>query len=279
MLRSPRAGAVQSLPRNDLPAITGFAITLPVNRKFAYFAFAAAAMSATFPISASAGDWERDLAVAPQSTSSPAPSGLHFGFDPMNFLASRAPEGGAPLGNARFLHRFSSDFDSLPGGISSNEFSAFAPILPLSAGSWRFATFASYRAIDFNATSSSLVPDGTVHSFQIPSALIYEISDRWIVGAFGMFGWSGDYKNMGDSFSYILALGAGYRFNETFKLIFGGAYGNGFNDEWLYPGVGFLWNPNDQWSATLLPPFASVSYRFGDDWIFSLVGRYDAPHL
>lgn len=212
---------------------------------------------------------------------SPAPltgqtSGLHFGIDPISFFGSHSQSGGVPVGTARYTHRFETDFDTLPGDLSSHEANFFAPLLPLSYDRFRLIAAASYRVNWFDTSAPLLLPDDTLHAFRLPVVGLYDLSDKWLLGGLVMPGYSGDGSEFDDGFSLLSGLVAGYKHSESLKFFAGAMYSHGFDEDLVFPGVGFMWRATDDLSVSLLPPWASVSYRFGEDWIFSLFGRYDS---
>jgi hypothetical protein len=206
-------------------------------------------------------------------------SALHFGIDPMSFFESRADISarGTPVGMAHYTHRFEADFDSLPGDISSHETNLLTPLLPLSYDRFRFLAAASYRVNWFDTSSPILLPDDTLHSVRLPVGVIYEVSDRWLASGFAMPGYSGDGSDFSDGFSILSTILFGYKHSERLRFFAGGVYFHGFDEDNLFPGLGLLWDATDDLSVMLLPPWAALNYRFGEDWLFSLFGRYEKP--
>lgn len=232
---------------------------------------------ALLPGALCAENWTLGISQSLEEPTDGASRGLHFGVDPLDFFPASNSEGNVPVASVTHLYRFESDFDSLPGDISSHEFSVFAPVLPLSYDRLRLGVAVSYRANWFDTSDPLLLPDDTLHAIRLPMIGVYDISDRWLAGAMVMPGYAGDGSSFSDGFSILSALAVGYNYSPRLQLFGGVLYAHGFDETTILPGIGLIWKPADSWSVALLPPFASVSYRFGDDWIFSLVGRYDGP--
>lgn len=217
------------------------------------------------------------LLGAPSLSAQDAANGLHIGVDPIRFFSSGSGNGGAAVGNARYMQRFESGFDSLPEDISSHELSLFAPILPLSYDRLRVVTFASYRANWFDTTTPTLVPDDVLHSLQLPVVALYDISDQWMVGGMVMPGVSGDLSSGSDGFSILSALGVGYSHSDSLKFFVGALHSYGFDENRFLPGAGFMWRASAKLSVNVLPPLARVSYDYSEDYKISLFARYDSP--
>jgi hypothetical protein len=204
-------------------------------------------------------------------------AGLHLGIDPISFFSSDSGGDGVPVVNARYMHRFDSDFDSLAGEISSDEFSVITPILPLTYDRLRVAAFASYRANWIDTSTPTLIPDDTLHALRLPVVAAYELSDKWLLGGMVMPGLSGDLENADDGFSILSILGVGYGYSDRLKIFAGALHSYGFDENHFFPGAGFLWQASDDLSVSVLPPFASVTYSGWEDYKLSLFGRYDSP--
>ncbi len=210
----------------------------------------------------------------PMDTSS-ASSGWHYGTDTIDFFEGAGLRG-MPIGEMSFTSVFDGDYDNLPGKVSANEFSVFAPILPLSNGRLRFLAYLSYTATEFDTSVPNLLPTDTLHSLSMPIALLYDQSDKWMFGAMIMPGISGDMENTNDAFSFSAFAGFGYKAAPNLRWLGGVFYTDGFGDDLIVPGVGVMWNPSPDWSVTVLPPFAEVSWRFQENYLLSLFARYSS---
>ena len=203
-------------------------------------------------------------------------SGWHFGIDPMEF-GGGADERDRLAGEVTYMHLFDADYDSLPGEVSADEFSIFAPILPLSNGRLRVLAFLNYRATSFDTSVPNLLPDDTLNSIRMPIAVIYDYSDEWLFGGMVMPGLSGDMENTGDAFTFSAFAGFGYKASPNLRWFGGVFYSDGFGDDFVAPGIGVMWNPTPDLSVNILPPFANVSWRFHEDYMLSMFARYESP--
>jgi hypothetical protein len=206
--------------------------------------------------------------------SAPA-TGWHFGFDSMDFMAG----GGRTdiqIAQATYTSMFDADFDTLPGEVSSDNFSLFTPILPLSNGRLRILTFLNYSATSFDTSVPNLLPEDTLQTIRLPIVALYDYSDQWLLGGMIMPGLSGDMDNTGDSFSFSAFAGFGYKAAPNLRWFGGVFYTDGFGDDLVTPGVGLVWAPSPDWSVNILPPIASISWRFNEDYFLSLFARYES---
>lgn len=203
-----------------------------------------------------------------------SPEGFQLGIAPLKFGSGMTS---IPMANAGYLHRFEADFDSLPGDLSADEASAFVPILPMSFNDFRVVMMLNYRVTWWDTSETSIIPDEALHAFRVPVVALYDLSDKWLLGGMVMPGYSGDGGSGSDGFSIMTVLGAGYSYSRSLTLFFGGMYSHGFDEDLVVPGVGLFWVPSREWSVSILPPFATVRYKFGNDVMLSLFGRYSSP--
>ena len=229
-----------------------------------------AAMIATLcPAAMSAGE-------LPTMAPAPAPdSGLHFGMDPMDFMSGSSTDG-IPVGRASYTHVFDADYDTLPGEVSADEFSLLTPILPFSKGPLRVVGFLGYSATSFDSSVPNLLPDDTLHTISLPIAVLYERSEKWLLGGMVIPRLSGDLDNTSDAFNISAFAGFGYRPNPTLRWFGGVFYSDGFGDDFIAPGIGLIWTPSPEWAVILLPPVASVSWQFHEDYFLSLFARFES---
>lgn len=221
------------------------------------------------PAAMSAGELP---SMAPAST--PA-SGWHFGMDPMDFMSGSGRDG-FPAGRLSYTHVFDADYDNLPGEVSVNEFSLFAPILPLSNGPLRVVAFLGYSATTFDTSVPNLLPEDTLHSISLPVAVLYEMSDKWLLGGMVIPELSGDLDNTSDAFSLSAFAGFGYRPSPNIRWFGGVFYSDGFGDDFIAPGIGLIWTPSPEWTVNLLPPVASVNWQFSEDYYLSMFARFES---
>ena len=215
-----------------------------------------------------------------ESVISERPTGLARLFEAptLRFLdSSKAAKGsGVPLGTLNYTHLFSSDFDTIDGDVSADEFSFFSPFASIRVGKGYVIPMINYNLTKFSTDGQSLLPEDSLHQIRMPITYLYEPAHRWIAGGMIMPSFSGDLSNS-DNFSFAAAAGAGYAYSPEL-FIFGGIYySEGFDDSLLVGGPGFIWNFDEDWQAYLLGPRASLSFHVNDDWLLSLVGQYRTP--
>ncbi|MGD9420253.1 MAG: DUF6268 family outer membrane beta-barrel protein [Verrucomicrobiota bacterium JB025] len=183
---------------------------------------------------------------------------------------------GYSFAGIKYNHTFAADFDSLPGDVSSDEFSATFPILPLDFDQFRLFALGRYSATRYNTSDSNLLTLDTLHRFRLPVIFLHDISDKWIWGAMLMPGFSGN-QSSSDDLTIAAALGFGYAFSDEFLLFAGGYYSYGFHDHFAVPGIGFIWRPDPLWEVSVLGPMGAVNYRIHENWTLSLFGEYKSP--
>lgn len=214
----------------------------------------------------------------PQIQERPAGSSGFFNSPVLKFGSGRGEPGGPgiPVGNLSYTHLFSSDFDTFDGDVSVDEFSLITPLASIKVGGAYVIPMLTYRSTQFDTDATTLLTEDTLHQIRVPIAVLYEPTDRWIVGGMVMPAFAGDLGNS-DNFSISGALGAGYEYSSELSIFGGVYYFNGYDESYAIPGLGFTWNPNDQWQVYFLGPVAGVSYNVNDRWTVSLTGQYISP--
>ncbi len=135
--------------------------------------------------------------------------------------------------------------------------------------------FAEYRCtgLDFDGPPAPF-DDEDLHSISLSSFFIaMREGSPWLYGAWARAELASDFQHIdGDDFTYDAALGAGYRFSESFTLAFGGAVTNLNGDEQFYPGIGFDWMPADQWRIGLYGPILLAAFTPDEEWLLTFRG-------
>lgn len=70
-----------------------------------------------------------------------------------------------------------------------------------------------------------------------------------------------------DDLYYSGRLGAQYDFSDSFSLNFGVARVLNFGEAQVLPAIGFIWEPRDDWSFTLIGPRITLSHRINERFI------------
>jgi hypothetical protein len=183
---------------------------------------------------------------------------------------------GYAVATASYSHGFAADFDSLPGEVSSDEFSVWAPILPLNKDNYHLLAYLGYGADKFDTSEPTPIPDDTLQSVSLPITFIHDVSDTWMWGAMVMPTYAGN-SGSSDNFTMSAGLGVGYSYSPTLELFAGCYYANDFGDDFFMPGVAFIWRPAPRWEAYLLPPIGGISYSVNEHFLVSLYGQYSSP--
>jgi hypothetical protein len=136
----------------------------------------------------------------------------------------------------------------------------------------------------FEYRGTSLEFDGVPAAFPIDDEELHSLSlsalafsrrqgSPWIYGGYARAELASDFQDIGgDDFTFDLAAGVGYRFNDCFTLALGGAVTNLNGDPTFYPGVAFDWIVSDQIRVGLYGPTFVASYSPDENWELSLRG-------
>lgn len=134
---------------------------------------------------------------------------------------------------------------------------------------------AEYQMTDFNFDGAPLPFRGEeLHALSLSAFGVSMSEDSpWIYGGWARAEMASDFQHIDDDdFTFDLAAGAGYRFNESFTLAFGAAVINLNGDAQIYPGIGFDWIINDQVRAGLYGPMLTVAWAMNEDWLMTFRG-------
>lgn len=168
------------------------------------------------------------------------------------------------------------DLDNGAGSLGITQFelrSALSRPITLANG-WLVVPLAEYTLthLDFsNRPAGFPMHDEDLHSLGL-SAFAVSMSDSspWIYGAWARAELASDFKSInGDDFTFDVAAGGGYRFNDHFILGVGAAVCNLNGNLTCYPGIGFDWIVNDDVRIGLYGPAFIASYTYSRDWSFS----------
>ena len=128
--------------------------------------------------------------------------------------------------------------------------------------------------LDFSGTGAFPIQDEDLHSASLSAIFIQDFANTpW----FGI-GWTRaematDYQGMsGDDFTFDVALGVGYRVNDTFTIGAGFVVTNLNGDDEFFPGINFIWTPCDEVTFALFGPNLLARYDVSENWYVSLNG-------
>jgi hypothetical protein len=115
------------------------------------------------------------------------------------------------------------------------------------------------------------VGDEDLHSLEFPIWLLHSANDSpWICGAWLKPSLSSDFDHIDSDDIFVdAAVGAGYKFSDSFYLGGGVALFDAFGNESLIPGPAFLWAPREDLRFQLLGPAFTATWDATPDWRFS----------
>lgn len=178
-----------------------------------------------------------------------------------------------------FLQTGGMDIDGNPGELSltrlhtqmilSKPIELFGGISMIPNASYTFSQ------LDFDNTGLFPIHDEDLHAISLSSLFIKNFDNSpWMA-----IGWTNaelatDFQGISsDDFTFDIALGAAYQFSDTFTLGFGVVLLNINNDEQLFPGINFVWSPNEQFRMSLFGPNFRATYEMNDNWFLTLTGE------
>ena len=135
---------------------------------------------------------------------------------------------------------------------------------------------AGYRFTRINAGGQTgPLQDMDLHSFDLSLYMLgMPAGSPWIYGAWARAELATDFKVIsGDDFSFDLAGGIGYRFNDTFTFAVGAAVTNLNGYPSFYPGIGFDWIASEKLRIGFYGPTGTAAYALNEYWLFTL--RFD----
>ena len=176
---------------------------------------------------------------------------------------------------AAFSYSGDMDFDGGPGSLDVSRFEMRAllsrPIKALD-GLTVLPVF-EYKATSLDL-SGSPGGDEDLHSVNLSAfAISARDGSPWVYGGWGRAELASDFQDLGsDDFTFDLAAGAGYRFNDKFLLGVGGALVNLNGDAQFFPGIAFDWIVTDCLRLGLYGPTFVAAYTPDEDWELSIRG-------
>lgn len=170
------------------------------------------------------------------------------------------------------------DLDGNPGDLSVTNYEMRAILsrpIGLLEGLSMVPMF-SYRTtqLDFDGTGAFPIHDEDLHSASLQAIFIQNFANSpWMAVGWTRAELATDYQGIGEEdFTFDVAAGLGYRFNECFMLGVGFVVINLNGDEEIFPGINLDWAPTENFRAGIYGPNLRVRYTFSDDWYVSLTG-------
>lgn len=134
----------------------------------------------------------------------------------------------------------------------------------------------SATSLDFSGTPA-LYPlhDEDLHSASLHSFFIQDIGNSpWSGFAWTRAELATDFQGIqNEDFTFDVALGAFYRFSETFTLGFGVVATNLNGDTRILPGINFDWAPCEDFRIGLYGPNLLATWNLNENWYLSLSGQ------
>ena len=180
---------------------------------------------------------------------------------------------------ATFTQTGDMDLDNGPGDLSISKYEATAFLSePISlTQDLTLIPLFSYGVteLDFDGTGAGFpIQDEDLHSASLSAIFVQDFRNTpW----FGI-GWTRaematDYQNIGsEDFTFDVALGVGYRVNDTLTIGAGFVVTNLNGDEEIFPGINFIWKPCEKFTAGVFGANVLVRYDVNECWYVSLDG-------
>jgi len=131
-----------------------------------------------------------------------------------------------------------------------------------------------FTQLDFDGAAPFPIHDEDLHSTSLQSIFIKKFGNSPWRG----IGWTraelaSDHQGISsEDFTFDIAAGVGYRFNDSFMLGAGFVVINLNGDEQIFPGINFDWTPTDNFRFGLFGPNIRARYTVCDGWFLSLTG-------
>lgn len=168
------------------------------------------------------------------------------------------------------------DFDNGAGELETLSFGARSFLTdPFTVGrGWSIVPAVSYEAtfLRYDGTPGGFpVGDEDLHAFRLPIyALKADSSSPWMFGGFFRLGLATDFDHVtSDDLFFDVGGGVGYRLSDRFTIGAGAVVLDIGGDDTFIPGIGFIWQPCDPITVSLLGPVFRASWDPSEDWRLS----------
>ena len=165
------------------------------------------------------------------------------------------------------------DFSSTLGSLSQWETGVQANVPFFETDKIRLTAGIQYRynRLKFTGALGPLADmDFDLHRVDIPVNFWADLNPRWKLWLRLQPGWYSDFDNVGsDDFILTTLALMSYQWNEKARIAFGGYYSRDLGEPRLLPAVGFIFEPDPQWSIALTFPRAEVAYAPNRDWFIA----------
>lgn len=171
------------------------------------------------------------------------------------------------------------DLDNGPGELSISKFEARTFLSgPINlAENLTMVPMLSYSAtlLDFDGAPAGFpIQDEGLHSIALSSIFLKTFNGSpWSIAGFTRAELASDFQEIdGEDFTFDVALGAIYRFSNTFSLGLGVVVTNLNGDDEVLPGINFDWAPCESFRAGIYGANLLATYTISDSWYLSLDG-------
>jgi hypothetical protein len=133
----------------------------------------------------------------------------------------------------------------------------------------------SATSLDFSDTGPFPLHDENLHSASLHSFFIQDFGNSpWFGFAWTRAEMATDFQGIqNEDFTFDIAAGAFYQFNESFTLGFGVAITNLNGDTQIFPGINFDWAPCEDVRVGLYGPNILATWNLSESWYLSLDGQ------
>lgn len=171
------------------------------------------------------------------------------------------------------------DIDGNPGDLSVSQYEARAFLskpIALTSDLTLLPVFSyGVTQLDFAGTGAFPIQDEDLHSASLSAIFLQDFRNTpWFAVGFARAEMATDYQNIsGEDFTFDIALGVGYRVNDTLSVGVGFIVANLNGDEEIFPGLNFVWTPTEKFTAGVFGPNLLARYDVNESWFVSLDGR------
>ncbi|MCB1064675.1 MAG: hypothetical protein KDN20_17365 [Verrucomicrobiae bacterium] len=177
------------------------------------------------------------------------------------------------VASSYFTWNADSDLSGGDGSVSQEEAGIEGNVPILKRDGLMITVGAQYR---WNHLSFSGLPEPLgsrsfdLHRVDLPINAWADFNDRWKLWVRLQPGWYSDFENVGsDDFILTSLVLFSYRWNDWMKVAFGGFYSKDLGEERVLPALGFIIEPDPNWSLALTFPRVELAYAPSPDWLFT----------
>ena len=177
------------------------------------------------------------------------------------------------VGSSYFTWNSDADFSNTAGSVSSYEYGVEMNAPIIMKDGFRLTAGVQYRKNGLNFTGAPFPLGNTnfdLHRVDIPFNVWKDINDRWKLWVRLQPGWYSDFNGVsGDDFILTSLALLSYQWTEKTKVAFGAYYSRDLGEERVLPALGFIIEPNQNWSIALTFPRVAIAYAPNPDWLFT----------